>query len=108
MLGRKEDRQPAVGDLTREGDVLGAQHREVDRDLFLDRADRELQHLAGSLRKRQFHGFAVVLDLLVRQRHPHHRHVVACTFHLARKSHSVPALGNLRPRRAEAEQHAPA
>src|SRR3954453_3731271 len=53
VLGREEDRNPAVGDLAGQLRVLRPDRREVDRDAVLDRRDRELQRLAGAVRQRQ-------------------------------------------------------
>ena len=108
MLGREQRRDPAVGDLARERGVLGADRGEVDRDALLDGGDRELERLAGPVGQRQLEGLAVELDALAGERHAHHGDVLARALQLLGEALPVPALGDLRPRGADAEDHAPA
>ena len=105
VLGREEDRQPAVGDLSGQRGVLGPDRRQVDRDPLLDRGDHQLERLARPIGEGQLERLAVELDALARQRHPEHRHVLARALQLVGEALSVPPLGHLRPRGAEAEQH---
>src|SRR4029079_6092164 len=83
VLGREEDRDPAVGDLARELGVLRPDRREVDRDPVLHRRDRELQRLAGAVGQRQLERLAVELEALAVQRLAHDRHVLARALQLA-------------------------
>ena len=53
MLGREEDRQPAVGDLADELRVLRPDRRDVDRDPLLHRRDHQLERLARPVGERQ-------------------------------------------------------
>ena len=108
VLGGEEDRQPAVRDLAGELRVLRPDRGDVDRDPLLDRRDRELQRLAGPVGQRQLVGLAGVGEPLARERLPQDLHVLARALELLAEALPVPALGHLRARRADAEQHAPA
>ena len=105
VLGREQRRDPAVGDLGGERGVLRPDRREVDRDPLLHRRDRELQRLARPVGQRQLERLALELEALARERHPHHRDVLARARELAAEALAVPALGDLRAARADAEQH---
>jgi hypothetical protein len=96
VLRGEQGRQPAVGDLAREGGVLGADRREVDRDPLLHRGDRELERLARAVGQRQLERLALELDALTRQGHSDDRDVLASALELARETLAVPALGDLR------------
>ena len=66
--------------------VLGADRREVDRDLLLHGADRELQRLARPVGQRQLERLAVELDAFARERHAHDGDVVARALELFAQS----------------------
>ena len=78
---------------------FGPDRRQVDRDALLHRRDRQLQRLPGAVRQRQLERLAVELDALARERHPHHRDVLARALELLPKRCAVPALRDLRARR---------
>src|SRR4051794_3292165 len=108
VLGREEDRDPAVGDLARELRVLRPDRREVDRDAVLHRRDRELQRLTRPVRERKLERLAVELEPLAVERSAHDRDVLARALDLAGEALPGPALGHLRARRSDPEQHPPA
>ena len=60
----------------------------------------------GPSGQRQLDRLAVVLDPLAAQRHAHDLDVLARPLQLLAEAHAVPALGDLRAARAEAEQEA--
>ena len=107
VLGREQRRDPAVGDLAGERGVLRADRGEVDRDALLDGGDRQLERLAGPVGQRQLERLAVELDAFARERHAHDRDVLARALQLLGEALPVPALGDLRPGGADAEDHAP-
>ena len=107
VLGGEERRDPAVGDLAGQARVVGADGGQVDRDRLLHRRDRELQRLAGPVGQRQLERLAVELQALARQRLAHDGDVLARALDLASEALAVPALGDLRARGADAEDHPP-
>ena len=108
MLGREQRRDPAVGDLRGQRRVLRPDRRDVDRDALLHRSDRELERLARPVGQRQLQRLAVVAHAFAAQRHPHDLDVLARPLQLAAEALPVPALCDLRPARADAQQHAAA
>src|SRR4051812_20099514 len=105
VLGREEDRDPAVGDLAGELRVLRPDRREVDRDPVLHRRDRQLERLARAVGQRQLEGLAVELEPLAVERLADDRDVLARALDLPAEALAVPALGALRAGRADAEEH---
>ena len=112
-LGVDEDRQPAVGDLRGERDVLRPDRGEVDRDVGAQRPHHHLQRLAEPGRARPVVGDAVVLALVGR---PTSRRSAVRTISMYSRVFAerlaprlaVPALDDLRARGAEAEDEAAA
>ena len=107
VLGREQRRDPAVGDLGAERRVLRPDRGQVDRHPLLHRRDRELERLAGPVGQRQLERLALEHDALAGERHPHDRDVLARALELLAEALAVPALGDLRAARADAEQHPP-
>jgi hypothetical protein len=104
---REEDRQPAVGDLGREGDVLRPDRGEVDRHVAAERLQDQLQRLAEPGRVLAGVGNvvvgAVVLDRLAAERGADDLDVLARAAEWLPPRDAVPALDDLRPGGAEAE-----
>ena len=107
MLGREQRGDPAVGDLAGKRRVLGADRGEIHGNLLLDGSDRELQSLAGTVGQRQLERLAMELEPFARERLAHDGDVLARALQLLAESLAVPALGDLRPGGADAEDHAP-
>ena len=106
LLRGEEQREPAVGDLGGEGDVLRALGGEEDRDLRAQRVDRRLERLAepGAARQRQVVELAVVLERFLAGDDPADDvDVLARAGQRARVGLAVPALDDLRTGCAEAE-----
>ena len=105
----EEDRDPAVADLGRHLDRFAADRADEDRDLVADRVEVELQRLALATRQRQLVVLALVVDrALAGDDLAHDFDVLAGAAPGLRVRHAVPALGDLRARRAEAEEEAAA
>ena len=109
VLGREQRRDPAVGDLGRQRRVLRPDGGQEHRDPLLHGRDRQLQRLARAVRQRQLQRLA--LDTRRARRDSAIRttvDVLARALELAAEALPVPALGHLRPGRADAEDHPPA
>ena len=109
---RVVERQPAVGDLRGLGHVLGALGAEEDRDVGAQRVRHDLQGLAEPLAAlttvRQGVELAVVLQrALAAQGAPDDVDVLARARQWPVRRLPVPALDDLRPRHAEAEDEPP-
>ncbi len=108
---REEDRQPAVGDLRAERDVLRSDRRDVDRDVVARRMHDELERLAEpgrvGTRVRDVVVRAVMLEpLLARQDRAHDLHVLARLAEGLAVRLAVPTLHDLRTGETEPEQEA--
>ena len=102
--GREEDRQPAVGDLAGQLQVLRTDRGQVDRDVLAHRVHGQPQRLAGAVGQRQ----REVLARRTRTVSPAQRHaddvdVLAGAGQRLVEPDAVPALGHLRAGHAEAE-----
>ena len=106
VLGREQRGDPSVGDLAGERGVLRPNRRQVDGDALLNGGDGQLERLARPVGQRQLERLAVEVDALARQRHANHRDVLARALQLLGEALPVPALGHLRPGRADAADHA--
>ena len=107
-VGREEDRQPPVGDLGGELDVLRPDGRDVDRDVGAGTAD-DLQRLAepgrARSRVRDVVVLAVVLErFLAAQDRAHDLDVLARLRQRLAVRLAVPALDDLRARQPQPEQ----
>src|SRR5581483_11176658 len=111
-LRRHEDRQPAVGDLVRERDVLRADRGEVDRDVGPQRSQHQLERLSEPGRAgavvRDAVVLALVLDHVAPQRRPNDLDILTRLHERLAPRLAVPALYHLRPGRPEPEQEAAA
>ena len=112
-LGREEDREPAVGDLRRERDVLRADRGEVDRHLRPGGVDDDLQRPAETRRARAAVGDVVMLPVVLERRlaaedRAHDLHVLPRPGERLAPRLAVPPLGDLRARGPEPEEHAAA
>ncbi len=110
LLGRVEERQPAVGVLRGALDVLLAQRRDVDRDRRTLGLGQHLQRLAEAealvRREGQREHLAVVLDRLPADHRPDDLHHLAGAGERLVVGHAVPALDDLRTRGAETQDRA--
>ena len=112
-LGREEDREPAVGDLRRQRDVLRADRGEVDRHVGAQRVDDQLERLAEAGRAGARVGdvvvLAVVLErLLAAEDRADDLDVLARARERLAPGLAVPALRDLRAPRPEAQEDAAA
>src|SRR5262249_32253301 len=108
MLGGEQGGDPAVGDLAGERGVLGPDGGDVDGDALLHGRDRELERLAWTVGGGKLEGLAGEVDTFARERPAEHGDVVARALQLFGEALPVPALCDLRPGGAYAEDHAPA
>ena len=110
LLRRPEDREPAVPDLGRLRDRLRGDRGDVDRDLGAQRPCHQLERLAeaGAVRQRDVVVLAVVLEQVAPEGCPHDLDVLARLRERLPPRLPVPALDDLRARRAEPEQEATA
>ena len=107
-FGREEDRQPAVGDLECEPDVLRAQGGEIDRNRVTKWPHHQFQRLpqARCVRARVRHVvlIAVKLDGFTAQRGANDLDVLARPRERLAPRLSMPTLDDLRPGRSKPEQ----
>ena len=106
VLRGEEDRQPAVGDLPGQLEVLRADGREVEREVVACRVDGQLERLAGAVGQRQREELAVVGHGLAGERRADDGDVLPRPRERLVETHAVPALRHLRARDAEAEAEA--
>ena len=99
----EEDRQPAVGDLTGQVEILRTERGQVDRDLRPDRLQRQHQRLARPVRQRQGEMVAAGGHPAAFERLPDDLHVLPGAADRIAESNAVPALGDLRSGHAEPE-----
>src|SRR3989442_7602808 len=110
-LRRKEHRQPAIGDLSGERNVLWAFGREIDRDIRAQGMHGRLKRLAQTHPVSLRHLVVLSLErdrLLARENLAHDLHVLSSALERTGVGLSVPALHYLWPRGANAEDEAAA
>ena len=110
---REEERQPAIRDLGREGDILRALGREVDRQIAAQRVHRRLERLADPhpvvARVRQWIVRPVGGHRMLAGEHPAHDvDVLARAGERLRVRLAVPTLDDLRPGSTETQDDAAA
>ena len=97
LLRGEEDREPAIGNLAGELEVLGADRCEVEGNVLAHGMHGEGEGLAGAVRQREGEEFAVEGDALAGECHPDDRDILAGALKRLGEANTVPALGDLRP-----------
>ena len=103
VLRSEEHRQPAVGELAGELEVLRADRGDVDRDVVAHRVQHQVQRFARAVRQRQRVGRALVADPLARERQFDDVDVLAGAGHRLGEPDAVPAFGDLGAGKSETE-----